>query len=130
MNPELTPEILAELRAQLEAKRDTLRETIAALRADQDEDDAPLDDPTLDAPGDRGDDSVDLEERDENNEEERDLRNQLSDVEYALSKFGSGTYGICEACGRPIPLARLRVLPEARYDIEHQREREAAGEAE
>jgi RNA polymerase-binding transcription factor DksA len=31
----------------------------------------------------------------------------------AEEKIREGTYGLCEACGRPIPAARLRALPEA-----------------
>jgi RNA polymerase-binding transcription factor DksA len=26
---------------------------------------------------------------------------------------------MCEGCGRPIPVARLRIIPEARFDVEH-----------
>jgi len=31
----------------------------------------------------------------------------------ADEKIREGTYGMCEACGKPIPPARLRALPEA-----------------
>ena len=37
-----------------------------------------------------------------------------------------GTYGICEKTGRPIPLARLRQVPWARYRVEVQEALEAA----
>jgi RNA polymerase-binding transcription factor DksA len=57
----------------------------------------------------------------------RNLQAQLGEVEHALTKFDDGTYGICERCGRPIPLARLRVLPEARYDLEEEQRVEATG---
>jgi DnaK suppressor protein len=35
----------------------------------------------------------------------------LRKVERALARIEDGTYGICESCGQPIPLARLEVLP-------------------
>ena len=35
----------------------------------------------------------------------------LSKVERALENIGNGTYGICESCGKSIPMARLDVLP-------------------
>ncbi len=54
-----------------------------------------------------------------------DLTMQLIEVEHALAKLERGSYGLCERCGRPIPLARLRALPEARYDVEHQAEVDA-----
>ncbi|HDN78952.1 MAG: molecular chaperone DnaK [Chloroflexi bacterium] len=44
---------------------------------------------------------------------ERRLERLLADVEYALSKFEKGTYGICENCGKPIDPARLEALPYA-----------------
>jgi DnaK suppressor protein len=39
----------------------------------------------------------------------------------------SGTYGICEVTGKPIPLARLQALPYATMCIEAQREAERQG---
>jgi DnaK suppressor protein len=41
------------------------------------------------------------------------IREQLIDVEYALEKLGKGTYGLCDSCDKPIPLARLEALPQA-----------------
>jgi DnaK suppressor protein len=35
----------------------------------------------------------------------------LGKVERALKNIEKGTYGICESCGKPIPMARLDVLP-------------------
>ena len=37
----------------------------------------------------------------------------LRKVERALSRVAEKTYGICESCGNPIPVARLEVLPYA-----------------
>jgi DnaK suppressor protein len=38
---------------------------------------------------------------------------ELAQVEAALLRLDSGTYGDCAACGEPIPLARLWVQPAA-----------------
>jgi len=35
----------------------------------------------------------------------------LGKVERALDNIERGSYGICESCGKPIPMARLDVLP-------------------
>ncbi|HEY6628360.1 MAG TPA: TraR/DksA C4-type zinc finger protein [Acidimicrobiia bacterium] len=35
----------------------------------------------------------------------------LGKVERALENIENGRYGICESCGKPIPMARLDVLP-------------------
>jgi DnaK suppressor protein len=45
---------------------------------------------------------------------ERRIKEQLADIDNALSKFDSGTYGLCESCGKPIESARLEALPAAR----------------
>jgi DnaK suppressor protein len=52
---------------------------------------------------------------------------ELADVRRALKRIDEGTYGICEACGRPIARARLEVRPEARFCVDDQAraEREA-----
>jgi RNA polymerase-binding transcription factor DksA len=39
----------------------------------------------------------------------------LADVEAALERMDQGKYGICQQCGHPIELARLRIVPQARY---------------
>ncbi|MFD7442850.1 TraR/DksA family transcriptional regulator [Streptomyces sp. NPDC059909] len=39
----------------------------------------------------------------------------LADVEAALERMDRGRYGICPRCTRPIPLRRLKIVPQARY---------------
>ena len=114
-NPELTPAALEELRTALLRRHADLLRQIADLQQNVSGRADPLDDIAIDAPGDRGDASVDLQDFDDTHQLVLDLQAQLAEVEHALAKFDAGTYGICERCGRPIPLARLRVLPEARY---------------
>ena len=41
----------------------------------------------------------------------------LEDVDRALGKLDSGEFGTCEACGKPIPDARLEAMPTARLCI-------------
>jgi DnaK suppressor protein len=45
---------------------------------------------------------------------------QLREVEVAFERLEKGTYGICEACGRPIEPARLEERPFARFCLEDQ----------
>ena len=70
------------------------------------------------------DDIVDLEDEVSFEAESRNeaallkqQQHELDEVNHALMKIARGFYGICEATGKPIPLARLRVLPYARYGI-------------
>ena len=48
----------------------------------------------------------------------------LQEIEAALLRIKSGTYGICEVSGKSIPLARLRILPWTRYTAKVETERE------
>lgn len=52
---------------------------------------------------------------------------ELADVEHALQRLDDGTFGLCEACGRPIGDARLEAMPATRFCLEDQAmaEREA-----
>ncbi len=38
----------------------------------------------------------------------------LDEVDAALARLAAATFGMCERCGRPILLARLRVIPTLR----------------
>src|ERR1700733_10279133 len=40
------------------------------------------------------------------------LERGLERVERALTKLAEGTYGICDACGRPITPGRLKAMPD------------------
>lgn len=52
---------------------------------------------------------------------------ELADVDHALHRIDAGTYGTCEACGKPIGDERLEAVPAARFclDDQHLAEREA-----
>jgi RNA polymerase-binding transcription factor DksA len=47
------------------------------------------------------------------------LREQLADVERALTRIDSGSYGKCEVCGNDIAEARLEAMPATRFCIDH-----------
>jgi DnaK suppressor protein len=97
---------LASLRGQLEAQRVELRKEIEELGADPDSDDLSFAD-------DKGfsDRSHSSEERLRLISVSRALRSNLRDVERALRKMETGSYGTCESCGNPIALERLEALP-------------------
>ncbi len=52
---------------------------------------------------------------------EQDL---LYEIDEALHRLDSGTYGICEITGRPIEIERLKAMPHARYCLAAQAEME------
>ncbi len=46
---------------------------------------------------------------------EHSLEIRLKNIEIALDKIQKGKYGICEKCGKEIPVERLIVSPESRF---------------
>jgi RNA polymerase-binding protein DksA len=42
---------------------------------------------------------------------EEDARGQLREVEAALQRIESGSYGTCRVCGKQIPVERLEAVP-------------------
>lgn len=54
---------------------------------------------------------------------------ELEDIERSLRRVESGTYGICEACGRQIDEARLEAVPTARFCLEDQAQAERRASA-
>lgn len=46
------------------------------------------------------------------------LNGELDDVETALARLEDGTYGLCQACGRPISAERMEALPATPFCIE------------
>jgi RNA polymerase-binding transcription factor DksA len=49
---------------------------------------------------------------------EKQLKENLAEVEHALRKFEEGTYGLCDICRRPIAPERLQALPQASLCLE------------
>jgi RNA polymerase-binding protein DksA len=49
----------------------------------------------------------------------------LAETQAALTRIESGTYGVCEQCGKPITKTRLAALPYARHCIRCARDAEA-----
>ncbi len=45
------------------------------------------------------------------------LSRKLSDIDMALERITKGKYGFCDKCDMPIPQARLKLIPEARYCV-------------
>ncbi|MHB8294173.1 MAG: TraR/DksA family transcriptional regulator [Acidimicrobiales bacterium] len=114
----MTPDsFLASQEALLRVERQAFTEQAAALRAEAD---------TLAQEMEPGDIQFDEESGEGATatvDRERDLTLSAQavaavvEIDHALAKFGSGTYGVCESCGKPIPRPRLRALPQARLCV-------------
>lgn len=105
-------EALNELKTILISRRDALR---AALKGDLEAlrelklTSSDLADCALDA----GCDEV-------NNQIAEVETRELLQIDEAIAKFNGGSYGDCEGCQKPIPLARLEALPYATLCIKCQ----------
>ena len=102
--------IPASVRADLTAERDRLAAQIDSLEPSTS--DSRVDDNFADL-------GQVAAEQGENQALAAQLRNELAEVELALKKLDSGTYGRCETCGEPISPARLEAMPAARFCINH-----------
>jgi RNA polymerase-binding protein DksA len=49
---------------------------------------------------------------------EQNTLDLISKVDHALARIKTGQYGICESCGKAIPLERLDVLPYSTLCVE------------
>jgi len=45
----------------------------------------------------------------------KNLKDRLNEIDIALEKIQSGTYGVCEKCGKPIEHEILSIDPESRF---------------
>jgi DnaK suppressor protein len=108
---------LIEQEALLLAERATYLEQADALKAEADQLAAEME------PGDIQFDDESGEGGTANVDRERDLalsaqaRQEVEEIDFALAKIASGTYGRCENCGQPIPRARLKAIPHARLCV-------------
>jgi RNA polymerase-binding transcription factor DksA len=120
MNTLLPLPTMEALCSRLACEREQIRGQIAELRTAE----------GLDAPRDaierreevthQAEQRMDLAEWDRMGTEEWALSDRLMEVEHALAKILVGAYGLCEACGAPIPEAWLWALPAAPFDIVHE----------
>ena len=68
-------------------------------------------------PGDSGTETFEMEKNVSLREQVDD---ELQEVEAAFQRLERGTYGTCQACGRPIGDERLEAMPATRFCIEDQ----------
>jgi DnaK suppressor protein len=111
---------LGEERTRLEGIRDGLQREQEAATSDTAGELSSFDQ----HPGDSGTETFELEKNVSLLEQVED---ELGEIETAFGRLERGTYGTCQACGRPIGDERLEAMPATRFCIEDQAkaEREA-----
>ena len=111
MARKLAKSTLNRFRKRLEEERDRLSRLVEEYQRELEE--ARLTESSSDRspdPGDPESSSVKLEYAKELSIE-RNTLDLLSKVDHALTRIDTGDYGICENCGKAIPVERLDVLP-------------------
>jgi DnaK suppressor protein len=108
-----TTDFLAAQRRELEARRssyeaDMARSTAAALELTEDGGNQDM----ADEDGFGEGDTLNVE-RDRLLLVASEARARVAEIVAALERVDAGTYGMCRSCGKPIPQARLEVVPEA-----------------
>jgi DnaK suppressor protein len=98
------------LRSRLDSEQKRLIEELEQLQASS----RPLDERREGSPfGKREEEATESFELEKRLALEKQIREQLTEVEHALHKFEEGTYGSCDNCGQSIDPARLEALPQA-----------------
>ncbi|MBK8097513.1 MAG: TraR/DksA family transcriptional regulator [Planctomycetes bacterium] len=97
MDPNKTRRQLENLRAQLAARLTRLDRHLHHR-------DEPL-------PADANERAIELEGREILEGLDDGATVELSHIDHALARLDAGTYGRCDACGKPIAPARLEALP-------------------
>lgn len=119
-----TPEEVTEARTLLTSE--TLR-----LRSELEASGAALAGLMRDSGDGAGDDEADTGTKNITREHELSLaanaQEMLEQTERALARLESGTYGLCEVCGKPIGKARMQAFPRATLCVEDKQKQERRG---
>ena len=111
---------LLEMREILIQRRDALRQAVAG-------DDSLLKEMSQNSGGDEVDFAMDCSHGEISSQLAEVASKELQYIENALKQFEENTYGICEACKKNIPLARLQALPYTTFCISCKLKAEQAG---
>lgn len=110
--------------AELESFRERMRARRAELEAELARLTAPPESGTGVGFGKRiGDGTTEAVERISTTATARSIAASLADVDRVLAKLDDGTYGLCDACGQPIPPGRLEALPATAFCVDCSRRR-------
>jgi RNA polymerase-binding transcription factor DksA len=108
----------AKARKRLEEERTRLEGVRDGLVRDESNDDASAELSNVDQhPGDLGSETF---EHEKNQSVLEQVTDELLQIEAAFQRLENGTYGTCQACGRPIGAERLDALPATRFCVDDQ----------
>src|SRR5439155_18064692 len=104
-------------KAELAAVRKQLVAELTEMRSAYNDSMRDLDDLQRSSTDGAGDDQADAGSKTFEREQEQSIaanrRDLITQIQHAVERIDSGTYGYCESCGKPIPKARLKAFPAA-----------------
>jgi DnaK suppressor protein len=109
-----------DIRAHYEEFSQLLKKRRDEIMPRQDMARANLNEQVLESPGDDADSSVIDTSADYFLKLANNVQQELLEIRDAFDRMDRGVYGICQNCGEPIAVERLRRLPYARLDIDCQ----------
>jgi len=104
-------ELLLQKRREAEEEVDALEDSLKNLTDAEDAD-------YSSAAHHMGDFGSDVEEEDLKYQLLERTKKYIGQIDDALGRIENGTYGICQATGKPIAKERLEAVPHTRYSIE------------
>jgi DnaK suppressor protein len=99
----------SQIRIRLEAEKKRLQDEINQLNSSTSMEDRREGSPF----GKREEEATESMEMEKRLALDNRLNNLLTEVERALQKLETGTYGVCDSCGATIDPARMEALPQA-----------------
>jgi DnaK suppressor protein len=115
-------DVLRKMRAALLRRREAIRQSLDLARSQ-------LQTTNNREVGDSVDFALDTEYHEISSQLAEVESSELAQIDVGLERMATGDYGVCDDCGRNIPLARLQALPYATLCIACQRSREIVGGA-
>ena len=109
---------LEQMRKLLHTERDTYERQAKNLKAEADSLVADLDPGDVQFDEESGEGDTIAVERNRDLALAAKALEMIEEIDHALGKFDSGTYGLCEVSGEPIPKERLEAIPWAREKVE------------
>jgi RNA polymerase-binding protein DksA len=108
-------------KGELAAVRKQLIDELTEMTTAYDDSMRDLDDLQRSSTDGAGDDQADAGSKTFEREQEQSIaanrRDLITQIQHAVERIDSGTYGFCESCGKAIPKARLKAFPAATLDV-------------
>ena len=104
-------ELLNKIKDKLLKKKEKMEQTLSSIK---------LQDPFSDPERVIDNAASDTEAKEESSHDriealEKELEHSIADIDEALERISSGTYGLCQSCGKLINQDRLAIKPTALY---------------